>query len=452
MAWRTIAANADPTGSVRFNRSYGEVASQTDEYKSFSERLDILKGEIDQGFPPVLYFWDGYLSSIIHAVVAIGYYYNSSNQLIVRVNDPAYGEVREYNTAVHRNFHQIFTYRGPLPTKTKFSDAGMLNGAFGQAGRGDKSFVGYFNHSKSTNSKNDILQIVTGGTYTTANPAFYTLKADGYYGREFTTTANLSEATNYYTGDVDGDGYSDLIYSSLNSAVGSNRWKWLRNNQNGLFQTPATLNDSYGMPGDKFYTLDFNGDGKVDILNGTHRLSGSGNMAWFAMVSNGSSFVDIGRIYSGFFGHLFNKFLIGDVNGDGKDDILAGVSSSMLSGTMTWYVMTSNGSYASVPSFPMIVREGMLSDDFFLTDVSGDRKADLITAEARTHSDSVYNWYVAQSTGSTFSPSSVWMSRYSVKGDVLLPGKFRNTNSTDFLNGNTRTGGAIQWFLMYGNR
>lgn len=342
-----------------------------------------------------------------------------------------------------------------LLDKTKFSDRGMLNGAFGEAGRGDKVFVGHFNESKSVNPKNDILQIVTRGTHTEANPGFYTLKADGYYGRQFTTSANLAEAREYFTGDVDGDGFTDLIFSSGNldgDRIVSYNWKWLRNNQYGTFNSPLVLNSSYGMTGDRFYALDFNGDGKVDILNATPRLSPDGNMAWYAMISNGSSFVDAGRIYSGFFGHYLNTFLTGDVNGDGRDDIVAGVPNPADINAMTWYVMTSYGTYASVPSTPILVRDGIAKDSFFLVDATGDGKADLVTAEARTHADKAYNWRVAKSNGTNLSASTLWMSRYGIAGDYLLPGKFHNTNSFDFLNGNTRMGGAIRWYLMYGDR
>ncbi len=119
--WSSIAANADPSGRITYNGSFGaigDVIPLTNRI-TFDERLTLVKSEIDQGFPPIMYFNNGYQDTAPHGIVGIGYYYNSSNQLIIIVNDPAYHAVQEYNTAVHRNVDYVHTYRGPItPTKT----------------------------------------------------------------------------------------------------------------------------------------------------------------------------------------------------------------------------------------------------------------------------------------------------------------------------------------------
>ncbi len=109
--------------------------------------------------------------------------------------------------------------------------------------------------------------------------------------------------------------------------------------------------------------------------------------------------------------------MMGDVNGDGKDDAVVFFSSG------DWYVALSNGSTFNNYS-KWLSGHGSGSASQFLADVNGDGKADAIA-----YFSSAGNWNVSYSDGSKFASASTWKSGHGsgskrqMVGDVNGDGK-----------------------------
>lgn len=123
----------DLSDQVNFVEGTGDTASATTREVSFADNLNIVKASLVQGKPVALYFWDGFQSGpYIHAVLAVGFEYNESGQLIILINDPNGGTLKYYNTVTEKRFHQAFTYSGSvnqdnIDIKYNFQDTEYVN-------------------------------------------------------------------------------------------------------------------------------------------------------------------------------------------------------------------------------------------------------------------------------------------------------------------------------------
>lgn len=134
---------------------------------------------------------------------------------------------------------------------------------------------------------------------------------------------------------------------------------------------------------------DVNGDGKDDAVvffsNGT----------WYVATSNGNGFNGYSQWVSGHGASSIKQFL-GDVNGDGKDDAIVCFSNG------DWYVATSNGNGFNGYT-KWISGYGSGSANQFAGDVNGDGKDDAIVFYSNG------DWYVAISNGNGFNAYSQWI-------------------------------------------
>jgi hypothetical protein len=163
---------------------------------------------------------------------------------------------------------------------------------------------------------------------------------------------------------------------------------------------------------------DFNGDGKDDIATFTRGQSGD---VWVAL-SNGSTFGS-GTKWHDFFGYNQEVPLIGDFNGDGKDDIatfnrigevfVALSTGSSFSGTASrWHAGFVFGN--QVPA---------------VGDFNGDGKDD-IAAFNRGESGDVF---VAMSNGSSFGTSELWKTGFAKHSQIPLVGDFNGDRRDDII-------------------
>jgi Ca2+-binding RTX toxin-like protein len=232
----------------------------------------------------------------------------------------------------------------------------------------------------------------------TVGGSFWASRRFSYFDGPWSTYKNLR-----LLGDVDGDGKDDVIgigdsqvivARSTGSAFGASE-VWLDN----AF-TPAW---GWAVGVHPRMTGDFNGDGKTDLIG----FSSSGVTVG---LSTGSAFTTStwlsGTMSYGQGWRIdMHPRLVGDVNGDGKDDVVGIASSTIILALSTGSSFTSidtglsnftyNGSWR-VDRHPR-----------FLADVNGDGKDDIVGfGEAAV--------VVALSTGSGFSTPSNWSAEFVV--------------------------------------
>jgi hypothetical protein len=203
--------------------------------------------------------------------------------------------------------------------------------------------------------------------------------------------------------DVDGDGKRDLVAFgpksvsvALSTGTGfSEKMEWLTGfgiSQGWINQdrTPRCL-------------ADVDGDGKEDII-------GFGRQGTFVSLSTGISFTEPAlwiANYGASRGWASQDRLprfVGDVDGDGKGDVVA-------FGAYGVFVSRSTGSSFEAPSRwsnAFSAYRGWVSQNTlprFLADVNGDGMADIVAF-------GVYGAYVSLSTGTNFAAPTLWMRNY----------------------------------------
>lgn len=210
-----------------------------------------------------------------------------------------------------------------------------------------------------------------------------------------TIASNRGSPGNAYgvaTGDFNSDGRSDVL--SLRSVITPREVDTYMQNGNGNLTSPTSYPASHA----GFVNVavgDLNGDGKDDIA-----LAGSGDsdsIAIFFQQPNGTmgpeTYFDLGEINN------TRAIAIDDLDGDGRDDL---VLTKMMSLVIYYQDIHGNlGARQEISSF-----SGPLSS-VAIADVTGDRKNDIVTAESTFNTISVFaqrdngswleeQWYDAQ--------------------------------------------------------
>lgn len=228
------------------------------------------------------------------------------------------------------------------------------------------------------------------------------------------------------TGDVDGDGLDDAITFVRSAQGGAAAGDVLVALSNGSgFGSPQKWHDAFCVGDEICKVADVNGDGKADIVTFVHGAGSSGNV-WVAL-SNGASF-GASTVWHNFFCIGQEVCEVGDVNGDGKADILAFLRGTNPSDPKTGdvYVALSNGS-----SFGNSVKWHeffCVGDEQCKTgDVNGDGRADILAFNRGTNADV----YVALSTGSSFQASAKWHDFFCAGSEVCAVGDFNGDGRAD---------------------
>jgi ricin-type beta-trefoil lectin protein/VCBS repeat protein len=212
----------------------------------------------------------------------------------------------------------------------------------------------------------------------------------------------------WMAGDFNGDGRADIAnvfndgwqtWADVHVSTGSSFAVKLWQNQGGNVRA-----------GEKWMTGDFNGDGRADLAN---VFNDGGLNSIEVHVSTGSAFVrERWQTHGGGFWDT-QKWLAGDFNGDGKDDI-ANVFNE--GGLVSIDVHVSWGSGFAKQRW--VTQQGVFDDGqrwmaMRRTIEDGDtyKKADLVTAFFDNGYDSIA---VRRSTGSSFAAPELWATRHGV--------------------------------------
>lgn len=204
-----------------------------------------------------------------------------------------------------------------------------------------------------------------------------------------TNLTNMSEVTAMDLGDITGDGKADIV--SVEKEV-SGRYVYVRGISNGsTFAWAGTGLASMNYPV-AMGLGDINGDGKADIV--AVEKEASGLYVYCKGISNGAGgFAWSGTNLTGMYQPY--AFGLGDINGDGKADIV--VAEKEASGLFTYARGISNGTTFAWAGTGLT---GMYqpSGGFGLGDVNGDGKADIVAAEKQA-SNNLYTYVDGISNG-----------------------------------------------------
>jgi hypothetical protein len=181
--------------------------------------------------------------------------------------------------------------------------------------------------------------------------------------------------------DLTGNGTLDLIVAA--GSAGSSTVEVLMGNGDGTFKAAVPYN-SGGFTALSVAIADVNGDNKPDLVvanwctDNTCVASSVG-----VLLGNGDGTFPAAVTYpSG--GFLANSVAIGDVNGDGKPDVVVGngnTSTTVAAGNVGVLLGNGNGTFQTAVAYS---RAGVGATSVVISDVNGDGKLDLAVANCGT--------------------------------------------------------------------
>ena len=193
-----------------------------------------------------------------------------------------------------------------------------------------------------------------------------------------------------FAGDVNGDGYSDVIIGAqgVNSLKGASYV--FKGGPVGLSSTPDfTLNDPGNVSNDQFGVSvagigDINGDGYSDVIVGAHGTSSNKGAAYIYLGSSSGLNTTPATSLSGYNSNDYFGVSVGgagDVNGDGYSDVIVGAYQTN-SAIGAVYIFL--GSSSGLNSSPYVTLNGLSASGGFgyrvagVGDVNGDGFSDVM--------------------------------------------------------------------------
>lgn len=175
-------------------------------------------------------------------------------------------------------------------------------------------------------------------------------------------------------GDFNGDGIPDLAVAPV---LDEGEGEVLLGNGDGTFTAGSFGNGNAGVASDSIVAADFNGDGKLDLVEACDSLDDQPcNLLLFLFGNGDGTFTQSFGPNLQFYG--FQSMVVGDFNGDGKPDLA--VTNSGANGVNVF--LNHDGGLSAVSAIPAT---GDGPSSIAAADFNGDGKVDLAVANSRSN-------------------------------------------------------------------
>ena len=189
------------------------------------------------------------------------------------------------------------------------------------------------------------------------------------------------------SGDFDGDGNLDLISLVGDPAnPGNFSLAVVLSNGDGTFQAPMLTPEPGNNSNDRFVVGDVDGDGFDDVIV-AHQAGGGAAATFDVLLSNGDGTFKLGNNYL-ITGNSLSGGTLADVNGDGFLDVVF-VDSATPSNV--WTVLNNadgTGTFSTTPT--SVALSAQVGFDVVLADLNGDGFLDVTANDGVTHEQTVY--------------------------------------------------------------
>ncbi|WP_244871009.1 N-acetylmuramoyl-L-alanine amidase [Catellatospora sp. IY07-71] len=221
--------------------------------------------------------------------------------------------------------------------------------------------------------------------------------------------------------DFSGDGRDDIVTFNL----GSLNDAYVATSTGSAFAgTSVKWNDFFGLSGEKLLTGDFNGDGKDDIVTFVGGTTGTNAGDVYVGLSTGTAFLG-GTKWHDWFAPGAEVPAVGDVNGDGRDDIITFTHDGQGDVYVALSTGTSFGAGVKWHEYFSIAGEYPA-----VGDVNGDGRDDIITFTCNADADV----YAAVSNGSSFVGTTVkWNDFFCLAGEFPYLGDYNGDGKDDII-------------------
>ncbi|HEY0639995.1 MAG TPA: VCBS repeat-containing protein [Pseudonocardiaceae bacterium] len=235
--------------------------------------------------------------------------------------------------------------------------------------------------------------------------------------RSMMDQARLLQGGGVYAGgptDFNGDGRDDIVTFTQNGLADV---YVALSTGSGFAGTQQKWHDFFALGGETPLTGDFNGDGRDDIVVFTHGSLADVHVA----LSTGSAFAASSKWHD-FFSLGGEVPAVGDVNGDGRDDIITFTRNSLAD---VHVALSTGSSFTASAKWHDFF--GLAGEHPGVADVNGDGRADIVVFTRGAAADV----HVALSTGSAFAASSKWHDWFAVGNEAPRLGDFNGDGRAD---------------------
>jgi hypothetical protein len=212
------------------------------------------------------------------------------------------------------------------------------------------------------------------GYFTAGQVSVLLGNGDGTFQPAVTYSSGGDDANSVAVGDLNGDGYPDLVVVNFDSSsIGV-----LLGNGDGTFQAPVTYPQGSTYPV-SVAIGDLNGDGKLDVVASTYFQIGGQDGGVIVLLGNGDGTLQAAVSYSSG-GYYPGGVALGDLNGDGHLDVaVANSYGSTGHGAVGVLLGNGDGTFQAPFSYSW---GGQQANAVTIGDVNGDGHTDLVVAVA----------------------------------------------------------------------